>query len=263
MESVLSGKFEEINFISEFDRTSQKYLIMKSKEIPARGIVIFLHGATHHCQQGFDSLIFNGSFARIKNFLYQRNYVYVSPEYRGDSWMNQAAEYDLRQLIGILNSDFRTDRTFVIGGSMGGTASLIFSCRNNHLVSGVLALCPATDMKKLYFQWAGTGRDFLARTIESAYGGTPETNPYEYEKRSVINHIECFRGKNVAIIHGTADDLIPVSHSRNFVRKAINSGIRIFYQEIKNGDHDSPIKDYTIVEKALLWLMFSQEQSEK
>ncbi|MCM8816715.1 MAG: S9 family peptidase [Candidatus Omnitrophica bacterium] len=259
MEPVLSGKIEELKFVSEFDRSIQECLIMKSRSIPASGIVIYLHGATNHKEQGFNREIFNGTFGRLQDFLHDKNFVYVCPEYRGDSWMNHAAECDIKQLTGMLKREFRTEKMFIMGGSMGGTSALIFTTRNPDLVSGVLALCPATDMKKLYYQWVGTERDFLAKTIEVAYGGSPEKNPEEYIKRSAIHQIEKFRSIPTAIVHGDADMLISVEHSRLLINKALVRGIKLLYHEIKAGDHDSPIRDFEIVEKALLWL-FSKGQ---
>ena len=247
---------EQITFVSGFDGTEQTYLIRKPASFQYQGIVIFLHGATNHQEQGLNRQIFNGTFGKLQDYFMGKNYVYVCPEYRGDSWMNQEAEYDLRFLIEQLTKDFRTSRVLLMGGSMGGTSSLIFATRNPHLVSSCLALCPATDMKKLYYFWHGTERDFLAKTIEIAYGGTPEKRSEQYKERSGIYFVEKLRSMPVAIIHGDMDMVIPVEHSREFVEKAKQTGVRIFYQEIKGGDHDSPIMDFAIVKKAIDWLEF-------
>ncbi len=165
----------------------------------------------------------------------------------------------MKQLIGLLKKEFETEKVFMAGGSMGGTSSLIFSAKNPDLISGILALCPATDMRKLYYQWRASAKDFLAGTIEFAYGGTPETIPEEYEKRSVINYVEVLHSKPVAITHGDADNLIDVEHSRSFVIKASDCGVKVFYHEIKDGDHDSPVKDFGVVERPLLWLLSFRE----
>ncbi|MCX7705620.1 MAG: prolyl oligopeptidase family serine peptidase [bacterium] len=122
-------------------------------------------------------------------------------------------------------------------------------------ISAVLAPCPATDMRKLYYQWVNMGKDVLAKTIENAYGGTPEMMPHEYRKRSAIYHVKKFHSIPVAIIHGDADMLIPVEHSRTFVKRASKFGIKPLYCEIKDGDHDSPVRDFKIIEKTLLWLI--------
>ncbi|MCM8828449.1 MAG: prolyl oligopeptidase family serine peptidase [Candidatus Omnitrophica bacterium] len=251
----MSEKIINVSFISTFDRTRQTYLMQKPINSKCCGIFIYLHGATNHQEQGFDREIFNGTFARLQDFLYESNYVYVCPEYRGDSWMNEPAESDMKQLIGFLKEKFNTVNIFIAGGSMGGTGSLIFTARNTHLVSGVLALCPATDITELYFSWSNPDKDFLARTIESAYEGDPEKVPDEYRRRSAIYLVERFHSIPLAIIHGDADMLIPVEHSRSFVKKAIDCGIRIFYREIKGGDHDSPVKDFNLIKEALIWIM--------
>jgi len=244
----------EVIFVSPFDGLKQSYLIKKPKSSIYHGIAICLHGATNHQCQGMDRNIFNGTFGHIQDYFEKNNYVYVCPEYRGDSWMNNAAESDIFYLINRLKSEFKTGNVILMGGSMGGTSALIFSTRHPDIVSGVFAMCPATDMEKLYYQWIFGNQKHLAYGIEIAYGGTPEHKKIEYAKRSSIKHIKKLKNKPVAIIHGNSDNLISVEHSRSFVKKAEKTGIKIFYQEIEHGDHDSPVKQFSFIEKALLWI---------
>ncbi len=244
----------EVIFASPFDGLKQSYLIKNPQSSIYHGIAICLHGATNHQCQGMDRNIFNGTFGHIQDYFEKNNYVYVCPEYRGDSWMNNAAEVDMLYLINRLKSEFKTNNVILMGGSMGGTSALIFSTRYPDIVSGVFAMCPATDMEKLYYQWIFSNQKHLAYGIEDAYGGDPEHKKIEYLKRSSIRHIGKLKNKPVAIIHGNSDNLISVEHSRDFVNKAEKIGIKIFYQEIENGDHDSPVKQFSFIEKALLWL---------
>ncbi|MCM8788534.1 MAG: alpha/beta hydrolase-fold protein, partial [Candidatus Omnitrophica bacterium] len=157
----MSEEIIDVSFNSTFDGTRQTYLMQKPRNSKCAGIFIYLHGATKHQEQGFNREIFNGTFARLRDFLYKKNYVYVCPEYRGDSWMNEPAEQDLKQIIVSLKEKFNTGNTYIMGGSMGGTGSLIFAARNSQLVSGVLALCPATDMTELYCSRINSDKDFL------------------------------------------------------------------------------------------------------
>jgi len=257
MGGIMPEKVEQIMFVSDFDGTEQTYLIQKPASSQYSGIVIFLHGATNHQQQGFNREIFNGTIGKLIDDVMEKNYIYVCPEYRGDSWMNQAAEHDLVFIIEQLVKNFRTSKILLMGGSMGGTSSLMFSTRNPQLVSSCLALCPATEMKELYYYWHGTERDFLAKTIENAYGGTPEKNAAQYKERSSIYLVEKLCSMPVAIIHGDSDIVIPVEHSRRFIEKSRKAGVKIYYHEIKDGNHDSPIMDFAIVKKAIDWLEFA------
>ncbi|HQL65658.1 MAG TPA: hypothetical protein PLS78_07365, partial [bacterium] len=83
---------EEVIFVSPFDGLTQSYLIKKPQGSICYCIAICLHGATNHQHQGMDRNIFNGTFGYIQDYFQKNNYVYVCPEYRGDSWMNNAAE---------------------------------------------------------------------------------------------------------------------------------------------------------------------------
>ena len=250
---------EEITFVSDFDNSQQKYLIQKPRTSLCNGIFVYLHGATNHMEQGFNKDIFDGTFGKLQEFFYKYHYVYVCPEYRGDSWMNEPAESDILFIINSLRRCYQTERVFLMGGSMGGTAALIFSTRHPQLISGVCALCPATNMIALYHRWVHTEYDFLAKGIEIAYQGSPDKRPEEYRKRSSIYFVGTVKTKPVAIIHGDDDKLISVEHSRNFVKESIRQGVRIFYQEIRYGDHDSPV-NWALIEKVLLWFEFIQAQ---
>ncbi len=252
----MKKEVEEITFVSHFDGSKQRYLIRKSEYFACNGIAIYLHGATNHQQQGFDRNIFNGTFGHIQEYFEKNKYTYVCPEYRADSWMNKAAELDMVQLISNLKTEFKTNRIILMGGSMGGTSCLIFTTRHPELVSGVLAMCPATDMEKLYYEWVGGDQNqkHLAYGIELAYGGPPESIKIEYTGRSSIKHINALKNNPIAIIHGDSDQVIPVEHSRKFVKESEKKGVKIFYQEIRNGNHDSPVMQFSFIKKALLWL---------
>lgn len=241
-------------FVSPFDGSKQSYLIRRSEHPMCRGIAIFLHGATHHKQQGFDRSVFNGTFGCIQEYFEKNKYTYVCPEYRSDSWMSKVAESDRVHFINNLKTEFKTNNVILVGGSMGGTSCLIFSTRHPEIISGVLAMCPATDMEKLYYEWTEGNQKYLAYGIERAYGGTPLCIKTEYRRRLSIRHIRALKNKPVALIHGDSDILISVEQSRIFVKEAKKKGVKIFYQEIGKGDHDFPIRQFTFVRKALSWL---------
>jgi dipeptidyl aminopeptidase/acylaminoacyl peptidase len=105
------------------------------------------------------------------------------------------------------------------------------------LVDGVLAFCPSTDVAALYPRFP--------EHFSESYGGTPDQIPEAYRERSVRYHVASLTQCRLAIIHGTADEIMPVENVRQLVAnlRAANSPVR--YQEIEGGDHDAPvIADY-------------------
>ncbi|MGC8862138.1 MAG: alpha/beta hydrolase family protein [Armatimonadota bacterium] len=231
-------------FISEFDGVEDRYIIEYPRCRPTGPLVFYLHGGLSHAEQGFCD-DYDWCFRKLRNEVMGRNGVYVSPEYRGDSWMNAAAEADIRQLITDIRAEFALQCVVLTGASMGGTAALIYASHHPDSVLGVVALCPATDMKAL---WAdlSTRREplsrLLRRSIEDAYGGTPNQDPAEYSYRSSIEQVRHLT-MPVVLRHGDSDDLIPVWHARWLAAALRKQGTPVRYDEIPGGDHDSPTVD--------------------
>jgi pimeloyl-ACP methyl ester carboxylesterase len=237
-------------FVSGHDGTAQEYLIEVPEARRARAVVIYLHGATNHLDQGMDDVIFEGTFGFMKAWARGRGCAYACPEYRGDSWMNAAAESDVARLVELLGAEFATGDILMVGGSMGGTAALIFAGRRPGMLRAAVAFCPATDMAQLYLTWESSA---LAGGFRAAYGGTPDTAPGVYRERSSINLAGALARQPVYILHGEQDTLIPVQHSRLLARELVRQGAEFHYEEIPGGTHNSLITP-GYLEKALTWV---------
>ena len=238
--SWISPTTREETFVSPRDKSRQTYLLAEFGD-GARSagplLVLYLHGALSNQQQGMTPEIYHDAFGRLANWMSERDVIYICPEYRGNSWMGPAAEDDVREIFRAARERYRPRKTLLIGGSMGGTSALIFAARNPDSVDGVLAFCPATDM-------AAMSSRFPEHFSES-YGGTPDQIPEVYRERSVRYHIASLTPYRLAIIHGAADEIMPVENIHQLVAglRAANSPVR--YQEIEGGNHDAPlIADY-------------------
>jgi pimeloyl-ACP methyl ester carboxylesterase len=125
---------------------------------------------------------------------------------------------------------------------MGGTSNLIYACLHPEDVSGVVALCPATDLAT-YYSWC-RGRNTgvlkeIADAVEKAYGGDAVKQPESYTTHSCLKNASKLK-MPVYVAHGTADDIIPVSQSRRLT--GIMGDSKSFaYIEIPDGGHDSPL----------------------
>lgn len=226
-------------YISKVDNFRDRYLIEYPEQLNSGLLVIYLHGGLSDAEQGFCT-DYEWCFHNLCREVLDREGVYVSPQYRGDSWMNAAAEVDMVMLIKSLRERFGIKQVIITGGSMGGTAALILASHHPELFDGVVAMCPATDMRKLYLDLS-TREELIyrhiAKSIVEAYGGTPDKIPDEYDFRSSIKLADRL-DMPVVIRHGDADEIIPVAHARELVDAL--QGRKVVYDEISGGDHDSP-----------------------
>jgi acetyl esterase/lipase len=76
-------------------------------------------------------------------------------------------------------------RIYAFGGSMGGQEVLLLLAKHPHLLAGVAAFDPATDMARRYRDFGSLkhGRE-LQRLARREIGGTPAQVPWAYAERS-------------------------------------------------------------------------------
>ena len=237
LENPIAAGIVQHEFKSSFDGSAQTFLEKDFGGGDSNGtrlVFVYLHGALSHQEQGMTAGIYNGTFEKWGEELAKRDAVYVCPEYRGNSWMGPAAEADVLDILNLLTKRFPGRRLILAGGSMGGTSALIFASRNPKAVDGVIALCPATDPALMF----GV---FPEHFVES-YGGSPEKVSQVFSDRTSRNRVDSLAPLPLAIVHGSADAIIGVDHSRILVSQLKQRGARCHYTEIPEGDHDSPLQ---------------------
>ncbi len=244
-------KFEKRLYTSKVDGYEDYYFnrISRRSRPQGRWLCFFIQGSCHAEQAFCDS--YNWCFYNLGSEIKRRNGVYLSPEYRGDSWLNAAAEADVLDIIQDVKKQFGTRKVVLAGISMGGTAALICASHNPELITGVIAICPATDMRKLYQDLISSEELIyrkIADYIRKAYGGAPDALPDEYDYRSSINFSDRL-AMPIVLRHGDNDKIISVSHSRALESRLRERGAPIVYEEIYGGDHEAavigvPWRDY-------------------
>jgi len=230
---------EEI-YTSRIDGVEDKYLIEYPKDGATGPLVIYLHAGLSRAKQAFCENK-GWCFSDLRDEVIIRNGIYVSPEYRGDSWMKASVEADLEGLLTDLRSRFNPPQIILTGASMGGTSALIFASHHSDIIDGVAALCPATDMRELYRDMKSRKEliyKHLLKSIIRSYGGKPEDVPDEYDYRSSIMHASSLT-MPIVIRHGKLDQTLPISHSFNMVNALRDQGTPVMYDEVADGDHNS------------------------
>lgn len=233
-------------FWSRFDGTKQPYLLTLPNGGTTRpaGLAIFLHGHGADLRQGMQTDTYGGALGRLRSELEKRHFAYATLNYRGTtSWLNEAAEADITQLIELLTARLGLRKVLLMGGSMGGTSTLMYAVRHPKRLMGVLALCGASNLAEFH-GWCREHQKetprLLAAAIEESYGGTPTERPELFESRNVLEHSTnlCMP---VVLVHGEKDELIPVHHSRRLHERLQSRGQTVLYCEITGGDHNAPV----------------------
>ncbi len=231
---MFDEEFTRKNVVSEIDGTLDWYLVRKGN--PAKPLIVYLHG---HGSNADQLLHRNDIVEGLTSFLVEQDYSVISPNYRGNSWMSEAAQQDLVQILQTEKKLLNYHKLLMISGSMGGTANLIFAMRHPELVDGIGVMGAATDLPA-YISWLAqqNGSPILTEICEAIRTAFPTAEALE--RNSVCFHSEQLKDLPVVYYHGGADAVIPVMQARTLAEKMSISS-KFIYHEISGGNHDSPL----------------------
>ncbi len=186
----------------------------------------------------------------------------------GGGWPGTLQDINLatRNIQQTMSTDTRFDqaRTAIIGHSAGGHLALwlIGSHRvrigsplhipQNRIIASGISLAGLVDLRLAWKQKLGHG--IVTRLI----GGTPDEHPDRYDAGSPIELLPT--GGNQVLVHGTADEIVPISQSEAFVERAEELGDRPVLVKLQGVGHyeliDPKSAAWPGVESAVLSLLF-------
>lgn len=227
----------EVVFHSRLDGTEQRYVVQLPPQFRADGVyhvMIALHG---HGSDRWQFIRDNRDECRVAREMATRHQmIYVSPDYRAKtSWMGPAAEADLLQMMDDLHGQYRIDRVFICGGSMGGTAALAFAAMHPGHVDGVISMNGTANMVE-YGQFQ--------EAIAASYGGSKTDRPDIYRQRSAELFPERFT-MPVSMTSGGQDTLVPPDSILRLAEslKQRNSPVLLVHRP--DGGHQTNVADAT------------------
>jgi len=150
----------------------------------------------------------------------------------GGGWPGTFQDVSLAtdHILGLFSSDSRVDltRTAVLGHSAGGHLALWLASRHRiskasplhsaqkYSLGSAVSLAGVCDLRTAWKQRLGNG------IVAKFMGGTPDQHPDRYDAGSPIELLPT--GTRQVLVHGTADNVVPVSQSENFVKRAEQIG---------------------------------------
>lgn len=228
-----------------WDGSRWPYLLQLPPQAP-QAILIYLHGHYSDQEQGMAVGSYNDAFGKLRRECLRRNWAYVTTWYGGNSWMGPVGEAGLADLIALLRQRWPRQPVYLCGGSMGGSSTLVFAQRRPELLSGAIALCPASDIAAYYrFALAATMSPVLqniAAAIRLHYTAGDSQLETELAARSALAHAERLT-MPLYVAHGDADALIPIGPTRELVQRLRDLGRPVHYVEIAGGNHDAPVNE--------------------
>jgi dipeptidyl aminopeptidase/acylaminoacyl peptidase len=153
----------------------------------------------------------------------ENGWALIAPNYRGanthaDALGSELAVQDVVDAIdyAVAHDGVDPNRVYTVGYSGGGMMSLILAGRHPERVTAVAAWSPVYDLIDFYRR---AGQSYPWQ-ISNACGGNPTSNveaEEECRRRSPSTYLEAAReqGVPVFIAQGSADWLLPPSHSAN------------------------------------------------
>lgn len=203
-------------------------------------VVCLLHGGFWRAPYGRDQM------AAIASDLASRGLAVWNLEYRrlgipGAGWpatMNDvSAGIDHLAAVSAGGADLDLDRVTVVGHSAGGHLALWVGGRHRSRsaqspcirASAVVGLAPIADLARAYEGRAG------GEAVAELLGGTPSQFPDRCRAASPIEMLPL--GVRQLILHGTADDIVPIEISRRYARAAEAAGDAVELVELPGAGH--------------------------
>jgi dipeptidyl aminopeptidase/acylaminoacyl peptidase len=202
-----------------------------------RGLVLHFYGRGGSCRE---YNMMRAPFATVRQLLWERGYWLIVPDLGTDHWMKDAAVKSIDAIIEGMIRDRGVDphRVHILGTSMGGGCGLIYVMRSPGRVRSICALFPMTD----FSQWVKEKPQYLPG-IAAAHGVKPAEAASLLQALSPLYHASAFADIPVFLLHGDADPIVPVHHSREFAAALQKQGSPVACREAHGLGHDNAVAE--------------------
>ncbi len=199
------------------------------------GMVVHLYG--YGGSHSFYNMI-RPCYAKLRRSLRESGYWLIVPDLGPSHWMNARSVATLDSIIASMVAEgaVEPDRVHLLGTSMGGGSSLIYASQRPETVRSVCAIFPMTDLEV----WT-TERPGYLNPVAQAHGIDTARATNALHDISPIHHIEAFSKIPIFLLHGEADQTVPVHHSLDFAAALKAIGGDVVCHEVPGVKHDDGI----------------------
>ena len=225
-----------ITYTSAFDGEEDWALFLPGDK--RKNTIVYLHGSFSYADQIFTR-------KDVRDFWLTRimagHHPLLSLNMRGTSYMSPGATADMTDLLVYARDKLGCVNFVLLGGSGGASSAMAYAVLHPENIHGVIAMGMCDILQQLNFARNSNQPVLqeLAKTVFSAYGGTPEEKPHLYEERSVLANIDKLT-MPIILTMGENDSLIPVAETRK-IAAAMKGKRNFVYHEVPHGGHDSAL----------------------
>jgi predicted esterase len=199
-------------------------------------LVFFLHG------YGGSRLSYSQKYPALRQAFQNHTWIVAAVECRTvssyNNWYTEPTRQDITDILETLKLDYNinSDHIHIMGNSMGGSGALKYAMFNNAVIASLVDIHGVTNFTQFYIQTTT-----YKASLRAAYGGTPSQVPEVYANESALGNEYRFMHTPVMILHGSADDVVDVSHSRYLNQSLSALGYTVKYIEVPGVTHDASL----------------------
>ena len=173
-------------------------------------------------------------YVEVRRQLRERGWWLVVPDLGGSHWMNDAAAQTLDRVIDFMVSQYHIarDRVHLLGTSMGGGSSLIYAWKRPGRIRSLCAIFPMTDFSR----WCEESPAYRPNILTAHRVGVLQEASFLH-RISPVAHLDLYRNLPLMLIHGDADEIVPVHHSRDFAAALAGRRFPVIYHEVQGVGH--------------------------
>ncbi|MCJ8009513.1 alpha/beta hydrolase family protein [Lederbergia wuyishanensis] len=193
--------------------------------------------------------------ARIAQFA-SEGFVVFAPFYRGNRGGEGNEDFagddrhDAFSAFTLLKNlpNVQENRVHIFGFSRGGVMALFTAIQFPEAAS-IVTWGGVSDLSLTYVE-----RKDMRRMMKRVIGGSPKTEPDEYESRTPLYELEKLKPP-VLIIHGELDNNVSVEHARRLEKRLQSLGMQVEAWYFKNFTHYfPPAINREVVRDLCLWM---------
>jgi len=216
-------------------------------------LVFYLHG------YGQNENAYWQEFPALRQIYQQNGWIVACPRGRVENgyytFYNNKGRSDITDIINFLENEFNIDKNHVHlhGRSMGGTGSLQYT---RFFATTIASICDIHGISNFTQFYLETPNPTYQNAIAQAFGGTPAQVPQVYANESALGNEYYYRNTPVMILHGTLDEQVPVSQSRNLNKSLSELGYTVKYIEVAGAPHNPPTLVYGREQEIFDWFKY-------